>query len=85
VVRDTGTGIGPATLMVAERADLVLGVTTADVASITDAYALCKVLQARGRKMPQVVVNPCGAATKRCARRGSWRRWQRSSSARKCG
>lgn len=57
VVCDTGAGIGPVTMAVAERADVVLGVTTPDVASITDAYALCKVLQARGRKMPQVVVN----------------------------
>ncbi len=33
VVCDTGAGIGPATLAVAERADLVLGVTTSDAAS----------------------------------------------------
>jgi flagellar biosynthesis protein FlhG len=57
VVVDTGAGIGPATLAVAERADVVLGVTTPDVASITDAYALCKVLHLRGRALPQVVVN----------------------------
>ena len=57
VVCDTGAGIGPTVLAVAERADLVLGVTTADAVSLTDAYALCKVLHARGREVPQLVVN----------------------------
>lgn len=57
VVCDTGAGIGPATLAVAQRADLVLGVTTADAVALTDAYALCKVLQLRGAPLPQLVVN----------------------------
>lgn len=57
VVCDTGAGVGPATLAVAERADLVLGVATADAAALTDAYALCKVLKLRGRPLPQLVVN----------------------------
>jgi hypothetical protein len=57
VVVDTGAGIGPATLAVAERSDLVLGITNADAASLTDAYALCKVLHLRGRALPQLVVN----------------------------
>ncbi len=57
VVIDTGAGIGPATLMIAERADLVLGVTTPDAAALTDAYALCKVLHRRGRTLPHLVVN----------------------------
>ncbi len=57
VVCDTGAGIGPATLSVAERADLVLGVTTADAAALTDTYALCKVLHLRGQPLPQLVVN----------------------------
>ena len=57
VVCDTGAGIGPATLAVAERSDLVLGITNADAASLTDAYALCKVLHLRGRALPQLVVN----------------------------
>jgi flagellar biosynthesis protein FlhG len=57
VVCDTGAGIGPATLGTAERADLVLAVTTPDPASLTDTYALCKVLHTRGRPMPRLVVN----------------------------
>ena len=57
VVFDTGAGIGPATLAITERADLVLGVTTPDAAALTDAYALCKVLHLRGRRLPRLVVN----------------------------
>lgn len=57
IVVDTGAGVGPATLMVTERADLVLGVTTPDIASVTDAYALCKVLHGRGKRMPTLVIN----------------------------
>ena len=57
VVCDTGAGIGPATTAILERADLVLSVTTPDVASLTDAYALCKVLHLRGRPQPRLVVN----------------------------
>jgi len=57
VVCDTGAGIGPATTTILERADLVLSVTTPDVASLTDAYALCKVLHLRGRPQPRLVVN----------------------------
>jgi flagellar biosynthesis protein FlhG len=57
VVVDTGAGIGPATLAVTERADLVLAVTTADAAAVTDTYALCKVLHLRGRPLPQLVAN----------------------------
>lgn len=57
VVVDTGAGVGPATLAVAERADLVLSVTTGDAAAVTDAYALCKVLSLRGRPLPHLVVN----------------------------
>ena len=57
VVCDTGAGIGRATLSVLERANLVLAVTTSDAAALTDTYALCKVLQLRGRPLPQLVVN----------------------------
>jgi flagellar biosynthesis protein FlhG len=57
VVVDTGAGLGPATLQVCERADLVLGLTTPDAAALTDAYALAKVLHRRGRPLPQLVVN----------------------------
>lgn len=57
VVCDTGAGIGRATLSVAERANLVLAVTTSDAAALTDTYALCKVLQLRGRPLPHLVVN----------------------------
>lgn len=57
VVCDTGAGIGPATLAVAARASLALGVTTPDAASLTDAYALCKVMHLRGHTLPQLIVN----------------------------
>ncbi|HEX5053670.1 MAG TPA: AAA family ATPase [Planctomycetota bacterium] len=57
VVCDTGAGVGPATLSVARRADLVLGVTTSDAAALTDAYALCKLMHLSGRQLPRLVVN----------------------------
>lgn len=57
IVCDTGAGIGPATLAVAARADLVLAVTTPDAAALTDTYALCKVLHGRGLPLPRLVVN----------------------------
>jgi flagellar biosynthesis protein FlhG len=57
VVFDTGSGLHASTLGVAARCDLTLGVTTPDVASLTDAYALCKVLHARGLALPHLVVN----------------------------
>jgi flagellar biosynthesis protein FlhG len=57
VVFDTGAGLGPATMAIAERADLLLGVTTPDAAALTDAYALCKVMHLRGRPLPRLVVN----------------------------
>lgn len=57
VVADTGAGIGPCVLAVAERADLVLAVTTPDPASLTDTYAQCKLLHHRGRRLPRLVVN----------------------------
>ncbi len=57
VVCDTGAGIGPATLAVAARSDLVLSVTTPDAAALTDTYALCKVLHQRGQALPRLVVN----------------------------
>lgn len=57
VVFDTGAGLTPSTLLVAEQCDLTLGVTTPEVTSLTDAYALCKVLHARGCALPHLVVN----------------------------
>lgn len=57
IVVDTGAGIGPATLAVTERADLVLAVTTPDAAALTDTYALCKVMHLRGQPLPQLVTN----------------------------
>jgi flagellar biosynthesis protein FlhG len=57
VVFDTGAGIGPASLAVAERAALVLAVTTSDAAAVTDTYALCKALHRRGRPLPHLVAN----------------------------
>ncbi|MCC6671638.1 MAG: P-loop NTPase [Planctomycetes bacterium] len=57
VVCDTGAGLGPAVLEAARRARLVLAVTTPDPAAVTDTYALCKVLHARGLPLPGLVVN----------------------------
>lgn len=57
VVADTGAGIGPCVLAVAERADLVLAVTTPEPASLTDTYALGKLLHHRGRALPRLIVN----------------------------
>lgn len=57
VVFDTGAGLHASTLCVAEQCDLVLGVTTPEVTALTDAYALCKVLRARGAALPRLVVN----------------------------
>jgi len=57
VVFDTGAGIGPAVLAVAEHADLVLGTTTPDPSALTDAYALCKQLHLRKRPLPRLLVN----------------------------
>jgi flagellar biosynthesis protein FlhG len=57
VVCDTGAGLGPATLATLRRADATLSVTTPDLASITDAYALLKVLHANGLRMPSLIVN----------------------------
>jgi flagellar biosynthesis protein FlhG len=57
VLCDTGAGIGAVSLAVAERAQLVLSVATADPAALTDAYALAKVLHRRGHALPRLVVN----------------------------
>lgn len=57
VICDTGAGIGPATIAVLERADLVLSTTTCEPSALTDAYALAKVLHLRGRPLPQLCVN----------------------------
>ena len=57
VVFDTGAGLNPSMLAIAEQCDLTLGVTTPEVTSLTDAYALCKVLHARGCALPHLVIN----------------------------
>lgn len=57
VVFDTGAGLHENALLLAARCDLTLGVTTPDVSSLTDAYALCKVLHARGAALPRLVIN----------------------------
>ena len=57
VVFDTGAGLNPSTVAVAERCDLTLGVTTPEVTALTDAYALAKLLHMRGLRMPKLVVN----------------------------
>lgn len=57
VVFDTGAGLHVGTLCVAAQCDLTLGVTTPEMTSLTDTYALCKVLHARGAALPKIVVN----------------------------
>ncbi len=57
VVTDTGAGIGVTTMAVAERADLVLAVTTPDAPAVTDTYAFMKVLHQRGGNPARLVVN----------------------------
>ena len=57
VICDTGSGIGPAVIKTAGRADLVLAVTSPDPSAITDTYALCKVLHTEGMGLPGLVVN----------------------------
>lgn len=59
VICDTGAGIGPMSVLAAERADVAISVTSSDPASVTDTYALCKVLHRRGRALPRLVVNGC--------------------------
>lgn len=57
VVCDTGAGLGAFSLRAAERADLTIAITTTDPSAITDAYAQCKLLHARGRPLPKLLVN----------------------------
>lgn len=57
VIADTGAGIGQATLAVTGRAKLVLAVTTPDAPSLTDTYALAKVMHRRNQALPQLVIN----------------------------
>jgi flagellar biosynthesis protein FlhG len=57
VICDTGAGIGPAVLATADRASLVLAVTTPEPSSLTDTYAMCKVLHRAGVPLPSLVVN----------------------------
>jgi flagellar biosynthesis protein FlhG len=57
VILDTGAGIGPSVLAAAQRAALVLAVTTPEPAAVTDTYALCKLLLMRKGTVPRVVIN----------------------------
>jgi len=57
VIADTGAGIGPATMSVAQRANIVLAVTTTDAPALTDTYALVKILHHRGHELPRLVLN----------------------------
>jgi flagellar biosynthesis protein FlhG len=57
VVCDTGAGLGPATIDTLARADFAISVATPDLAAITDAYALCKVLHNNQLRLPHLVVN----------------------------
>lgn len=71
VICDTGAGIGALTIATAEQADLALAVTTSDPASVTDTFALYKVLHRRGVALPRLVVNAarsCDDAMRTAAR-----------------
>ncbi len=57
VICDTGAGIGPSVIRAAKRAHLTLAVTNPDPGSITDTYALCKLLLGTNTAEPQLVVN----------------------------
>ena len=57
VILDTGAGIGPSVMAAAQRAALVLAVTTPEPAAVTDTYALCKLLLMRKSTVPRVVIN----------------------------
>jgi len=57
VILDTGAGIGPSVMAAAQRATLVLAVTTSDPAAVTDTYALCKLLLMRDGTVPRIVIN----------------------------
>lgn len=57
VICDTGAGIGPAVMGALERAALVMAVTTPDPSSITDTYAMCKVLRHEGKALPSLLLN----------------------------
>lgn len=57
VICDTGAGIGPVVVECSARAEISLVVTAPEPAAATDAYALCKVLQAHGGPEPMLVVN----------------------------
>lgn len=57
VILDTGAGIGPSVLAAAQRAALVLAVTTPEPTAVTDTYALCKLLLMRKGSTPRIVIN----------------------------
>ena len=57
VVCDTGAGLGAFSMRAAERADLAIAITTTDPSAITDAYAQCKLLHARGKQLPKLLIN----------------------------
>lgn len=57
VICDTGAGIGPAVMGAVRRAALVIAVTTPDPSSITDTYAMCKVLHTAGNQLPSLLLN----------------------------
>lgn len=57
LIVDTGAGIGSNAVGFAAAAEQVLIVVTPDPASIADAYAMIKVLNRRGRKRFNLVVN----------------------------
>ncbi|MHC5065520.1 MAG: MinD/ParA family ATP-binding protein [Planctomycetota bacterium] len=57
VICDTGAGIGPSVITASKRAQLTLAVTNPDPGSITDTYALCKLLLGTKTAKPHLVVN----------------------------
>lgn len=60
VLIDGAAGLGSQTIELAAAADIVLVVTTPDLTSMTDAYALIKVLvSTRPGLIPRMVINRC--------------------------
>lgn len=62
VVCDTGAGIGPLVVETIRRARVALAVTTPEPASLTDTYALCKVVHGMGLELPSLLFNQVKSA-----------------------
>ncbi|HED64033.1 MAG TPA: MinD/ParA family protein [Planctomycetes bacterium] len=66
VLVDAAAGVSRQTITFAEACDLTLIVTTPDLTAMTDAYAFLKVLMARTRRQPLLLVNRARDAEEAC-------------------